>query len=210
MFAEVITPVVNRYMAHVNYRSIGLLMTIESSFIPFPSEVIIPPAGWKAAQGLLNSWWVLLAATIGALIWALFNYYIALWLGRKVIYRLANTRRAHMLLIDKESIEKAEIYFRSHGKTSTFIGRLLPAIRQLISLPAGLAKMDIKYFILYTTLGALLWNIILFITGYILGQHREKVKEYNHVFTNIVYGIIIGGIVFITIRYILKKKKKSN
>lgn len=208
MFSELISPIIDRYMAHVNYLSVGLLMTIESSFIPFPSEVIVPPAGWKAAQGLLNSGWVLLAATIGALIWALINYYLALRLGRKVVYKLANTRRAHMLLIDKESIEKAENYFRDHGKISTFIGRLLPAIRQLISLPAGLAKMDIKYFILYTTLGALLWNIILFVTGYILGQHREKVKEYNHIFTNIVYGVIIAAILFVAIRYFLKKKKK--
>lgn len=207
MFSELITPIIDRYMAHINYFSVGLLMTIESSFIPFPSEIIVPPAWWKAAQGLLNSGGVLLASTIGALIGALINYYLALRLGRKVIYKLANTRWAHLLLIDQESIEKAEKYFRDHWKTSTFVGRLLPAIRQLISLPAGLAKMDLKYFILYTTLGALLWNIILFIAWYVLGQHREKVKEYNHIFTNIVYVLIIGTIIFLTIRYFLKKKK---
>ncbi len=183
-------------------------MTIESSFIPFPSEIIVPPAGWKAAQWLLNSGGVLLASTIGALFWAIINYYLALWLGRKVVYKLANTRRAHMLLINQESIEKAEQYFRDHGKTSTFIGRLLPAIRQLISLPAGLAKMDLKYFILYTTLGAFLWNAILFIAGYVLGQHREKVKEYNHIFTYAIYGILIAAALYIIIRYFLKKKKQ--
>lgn len=208
MFSEVISPIIDRYMTHINYFSVGLLMIIESSFIPFPSEIIVPPAGWKAAQWLLNSGWVLLASTFGALIWALINYYLALRLGRKVIYKLANTRRAHMLLINQESIEKSEQYFRDHGKTSTFIGRLLPAIRQLISLPAGLAKMDLKYFILYTTLGAFLWNVVLFIAGYVLGQHREKVKEYNHIFTYIVYGAILGTIVFLGIRYILKRQKK--
>jgi len=210
MFSELITPIVDRYMSNINYLSIGLLMTIESSFIPFPSEIIMPPAWRKAAQWLLNSWWILFCWTFWALIWALINYYLALRLWRKVIYRLANTRRAHMLLINKESIEKSERYFREHWKISTFIWRLIPAIRQLISLPAGLAKMDLKHFILYTALGALLRNIILFVTGYILGQHREKVKEYNHIFTNIVYGIIIATILFISIRYIFKKRKNKN
>ena len=108
-------------MVHVNYRTIGLLMTIESSFIPFPSEVIIPPAGWKVAQGLLNGRFVMLSSIVGALLGALINYYLALRLGRKIIYRLADTRRAHMILISKESIQKSEEYFRRKGKISTFI-----------------------------------------------------------------------------------------
>lgn len=94
----------------------------------------------------------MLSATIGALLGALVNYYLALRLGRKIIYRLANTRRAHMIFITNESIEKSETYFRKHGKISTFIGRLIPAIRQLLSIPAGLAKMNMKQFILYTCL----------------------------------------------------------
>ncbi len=118
---EFIQPIIDRYMSNINYRSVGLLMTIESSFIPFPSEVIIPPAGWKVAQGLLNGRRVMLSATIGALLGALINYYLALRLGRKIIYRLADTRRAHMILITKESIQKAEEYFRRKGKISTFI-----------------------------------------------------------------------------------------
>lgn len=208
MLSEIFNPIVVRYMAHINYYTIWLLMAIESSFIPFPSEVIVPPAGWKSAQWLLNWWFVLLSATIWALIWALFNYYISVRLGRKIIHRLANTRLAHLILIDKDSIEKSEEYFRKHGKISTFVWRLLPAIRQLISIPAGLAKMNITQFILYTTLGAFLWNLILFIAGYILGQHRDKVKEYNHIFTNIIFGLIIITIIFLTIRYVIKYKKK--
>lgn len=145
-------PLIDRYMSNINYRSVGLLMTIESSFIPFPSEVVIPPAGWKVAQGLLNGRLVILFAMIGSLLGALINYFLAFRLGRKIIYRLANTRRAHMIFITKESIETPEIYFRKHGKISTFVGRLIPAIRQLISIPAGLAKMDIGHFILYTVL----------------------------------------------------------
>lgn len=208
MLSEIFNPIVIRYMAHVNYYTIWLLMAIESSFIPFPSEVIVPPAWWKAAQWLLNSWFVLLSATVWALIWALFNYYIAIRLGRKIIHRLANTRLAHLILINKDSIEKSEEYFRKHGKISTFVWRLLPAIRQLISLPAGLAKMNIIQFIIYTTLGTFLWNLILFIAWYILGQHRDKVKEYNHIFTNIIFWLIITIIIFLAIRYIIKYKKK--
>ncbi|HMS91489.1 MAG TPA: DedA family protein [Candidatus Absconditabacterales bacterium] len=206
---EILQPIITRYMLHINYRSVGLLMIIESSFIPFPSEVIVPPAGRKVAQGLLNGWLVMLFATIGALLGALINYYLALRLGRKIIYRLANTRRAHMILITKDSIEKSEEYFRRNGKISTFIGRLIPAIRQLISIPAGLAKMDIGQFILYTSLGAGAWNLILFIAGYLLGQHRDKIIEYNHIFKLIVYGILAFVILFFSVRFFLRRKKTN-
>jgi len=204
---EFVNPLVDWYMANINYWSIGVLMTIESSFIPFPSEVIIPPAGWKVAQWLLNGWFVMLSATIGALFGALINYYLALRLGRRIIYRLANTRLAHMMFITKESIEKAEEYFRKHGKISTFIGRLIPAIRQLISLPAGLAKMDMGHFVLYTSLWAGLRNVLLFVAGYLLGQHRDKVIEYNHIFKLIIYAIIALAISYFVFRYFLGRRK---
>lgn len=204
---ELLQPIITRYMLHINYRSVGLLMIIESSFIPFPSEVIVPPAGRKVAQGLLNGWLVMLFATIGALLGALINYYLALRLGRKIIYRLANTRRAHMILITKDSIEKSEEYFRRNGKISTFIWRLIPAIRQLISIPAWLAKMDIGQFILYTALGAGIWNLILFVAGYLLGQHRDKIIEYNHIFKLIVYGILAFVIIYFSARFLLRKRK---
>lgn len=207
MISEIISPVVTRYMSHINYTSIALLMTIESSFIPFPSEIIIPPAWWKAAQWTLNSFAVIGFSILGSLLWALINYFLALRLWRKVIHRLARTKRAHMIFINEESLNKSEKYFKNHGKISTFVGRLIPWIRQLISLPAGIAKMDMFHFITYTILGAGIWNVILFITGYVLGQHREKVKEYNHIFTQAILWIIIIMIVFFWIRYVIKQKK---
>ena len=149
-------------LEHLNYWTITLLMTIESSFIPFPSEVIIPPAAYKAAvNDELNIYLVVLFATIGADIGALINYYLAKWLGRPIIYKFANSRIGHMCLIDEAKVQHAESYFDKHGALSTFIGRLIPAVRQLISIPAGLARMKMHTFLLYTTIGAGLWNTIL-------------------------------------------------
>lgn len=206
---EIFQPLIDRYMSNINYRGIGLLMTIESSFIPFPSEIVVPPAWRKVAQGLLNWWLVMIVATVGALLWALINYYLALWLGRKIVYKLVDTKWAHMILLNKESVQKAENYFCKHGKISTFIGRLIPAIRQLISLPAGLAKMPIGSFIAYTCLGAGLWNLILFIAGYVLGQHWDKVIEYNHIFKIVIYAIIAIILGYLVIRYRLRRQKKK-
>ncbi len=182
------------YMNHINYFTVMLLMAIESSFIPFPSEIVIPPAAWKAAQGDLNIYLVTLSGTIGALIGALFNYYLALYLGRIIIYRLAETRLAHLLLINRQGVEKAEAYFLKHGNSSTFLGRFIPAIRQLISIPAGLAKMKIRPFIFYTLLGSGLWNIILAILGYSLYSQKDRLEKYYH---EISMGFLIIGILFI-------------
>lgn len=151
----------------------------------------------------------MLASTLGALLGALVNYYLALRLGRKIVYRLVDTKRAHMLLLNKESVQKAETYFCKHGKISTFIGRLVPAIRQLISLPAGLAKMPIKAFILYTVLGAGLRNAILFVAGYLLGQHRDKVIEYNHIFKIAIYAVIGVVLCYVVVRYRVRKQQKK-
>jgi len=182
------------YMNHINYFTVMLLMAIESSFIPFPSEIVIPPAAWKAAQGDLNIFLVTLSGSIGALIGALFNYYLALYLGRIIIYRLAETRLAHLLLINRQGVEKAEAYFLKHGNSSTFLGRFIPAIRQLISIPAGLAKMKIRPFIFYTLLGSGLWNIILAILGYSLYSQKDRLEKYYH---EISMGFLIIGILFI-------------
>lgn len=154
---------------HLNYYVITLLMTIESSFIPFPSEVVIPPAAYMAAEtGEQNVFLIVLCATVGACIGALINYYLAFFLGRPIVYAFANSRFGHMCLIDKEKVEMAERYFDEHGAIGTFIGRLVPAVRQLISIPAGLAKMKLSRFLLYTTLGAGIWNSILAAIGYYL------------------------------------------
>ena len=182
------------YMANINYGTITLLMAIESSFIPFPSEIIVPPAAWKAAQGELNIGLVFFFSTLGALIGALFNYYVALFFGRKLIYKFADTRLANMMLINPSSIEKAEKYFIKHGKISTFIGRLVPAIRQLISIPAGLARMKMRDFLLFTVLGAMVWNSILIALGYFLYAQKELLDKY---YTELSWTFIILGILFI-------------
>ena len=176
---------------HLNYWTITLLMAIESSFIPFPSEVVVPPAAWKAAAGSggLNVWLVVLFATVGANIGALINYYLAKWLGRPIVYKFANSRFGHMCLIDEAKVRHAEEFFEKHGAVATFIGRLIPAVRQLISIPAGLARMKLTTFLLFTTLGAGIWNAVLAAIGYYLSkvpgieteeQLLEKVNEYSH------------------------------
>ncbi len=209
MISEIFTSVADWYMAHINYGTITLLMAIESSFIPFPSEIIIPPAAWKAAQGDLNVWLVFLFSTLGALIGALFNYYVALFVGRKIIYKLADTRVANLMLITPASIEKAEDYFRKYGNLSTFIGRLVPAVRQLISIPAGLSKMRIPDFILYTMLGAMIWNAVLTALGYFLYTQKDLLELYYHelkIAFWILGFLVVAYLVYKAFRY---KKNKA-
>jgi len=207
MIAETFQSVTDWYMTHMNYFTITALMAVESSFIPFPSEVVIPPAAWKAAQGDLNFWLVVFFGTLGAVIGALFNYYFAKFLGQRLIYAFADTRFAHMCMIDRSKIEKAEQYFVKHGKTSTFIGRLVPGIRQLISIPAGLSSMPLKPFILYTTLGSALWNLILAVMGYYLYSQKELLETY---YTELSILMLVLGVCFIGyLVYQGMKKKKA-
>jgi len=189
------------YMANLNYFTVGLLMVIESSFIPLPSEAVIPFAAYKAAQGDLNIFGVILSGTVGALLGALINYYLAKYLGRPLVYLFANSTIGKVLLLSKEKVEHAESYFVKNGKSSTFIGRLVPAVRQLISIPAGLSKMNMRDFILFTFAGAGIWNIILAVIGYYLYEIREQIFPYlGH--------ILIGlGAVFV-IYLIIKARKK--
>ena len=153
------------YMANLNYFTIALLMAIESTFLPLPSEVVVPFAAYKAAQGDLNVFLVVLFGTIGALCGSLINYTLAYYLGRPLVYRFAESGIGRLFLLSKEKIEHAENYFIRNGRTSTFIGRLVPGIRHLISIPAGLAKMNLRDFMLFTFVGAGIWNIILAIIG---------------------------------------------
>lgn len=178
MVTEIFSSLTSWYMEHINYATVALLMGIESSFIPFPSEIVIPPAAFKAAQGTLNIAGVFCAAMAGSLSGALFNYYFAFLLGRKVLYRLADTRLSHFFLITRESLEKAEKYFLKYGRSSTFVGRLVPAVRQLISIPAGLSRMDIKPFLVFTLLGSSLWNLILCALGYLFYSQHEVLEKY--------------------------------
>jgi len=175
---EIFQTVFDWYMANLNYFTIFLLMAIESSFIPFPSEIVVPFAAWKAGEGGLTMAGVLLSSTAGAMTGAIINYYLAVWLGRPLLYRIADTRWAHALMINRQGVEKAEAYFVKHGKASTFIGRLVPAVRQLISIPAGLSRMNPGSFLLYTFLGAGLWNVILALIGYFAYDKREHILPY--------------------------------
>lgn len=198
------------YMNNINYYTITLLMTVESSFIPFPSEVVLPPAAWKAAHtGELNLILIFLCAMFGAITGALINYFLSISLGRVVVYKLADTKLAHLLLINREKIEKAEKYFVDHGKSSTFIGRLVPGIRQLISIPAGLSKMNLGQFIAYTSLGAGLWNIILIALGYFLYSQQELLMK---VYNEIKIGLLILGaafVLYLIISSVVKNKRKK-
>ena len=199
---------------HLNYWTITLLMAIESSFIPFPSEVVVPPAAWKAGSGNgMSVYLVVLFATIGADLGALINYYLAKWLGRPIVYKFANSRIGHMCLIDEAKVQHAEEYFEKHGALSTFIGRLIPAVRQLISIPAGLSRMKLGTFLLYTTLGAGIWNSILTAIGYYLStvpgieteeQLLAKVNEYSH-----EIGYVFIGIGVFVVGYLIYKGSKK-
>ena len=202
---------------NLNYWTITLLMAIESSFIPFPSEVVVPPAAWKAsATGELNIYLVVLFSTVGADIGAIVNYYLARFLGRPIVYKFANSRFGHMCLIDEAKVKHAEDYFDKHGAVSTFVGRLIPAIRQLISIPAGLARMKISTFLIFTTLGALIWNSVLAGIGHYISTipgvrtEKEVVDLATHYSHEIGYGLL--GLLVIVIAILVYKacgKKKD-
>ena len=205
------------FVDNASYLFVFVFMVVESSFIPFPSELVVPPAAYLALQNdaTMNIYMVVLFATLGAIVGAYINYYLAIWLGRPLVYKFANSRLGHICLFDQCKVEKAEAYFDKHGSISTFIGRLIPGIRQLISIPAGLARMNIFKFTFFTTLGALVWNIALAVIGYILTtipgiktteDLLDKVYKYNHYLTYI--GLAIGGICVIFILWNIFKPKK--
>jgi membrane protein DedA with SNARE-associated domain len=201
---------------HLNYATITLLMTIESSFIPFPSEVVVPPAAYMAAvNGEMNILLVVLFATLGADLGALINYFLAKWLGRPIVYKFANSRVGHMCLIDEAKVKYAEEYFDKRGALSTFVGRLIPAVRQLISIPAGLARMKMSTFLLYTTLGAGIWNTVLAAIGWYLStvpgieteeQLLERVTEYSHEIGYVIIAVVVFVIGYLAYKGYKKEK----
>lgn len=197
---------------HLNYFWVTVLMAIESSFIPFPSEVVVPPAAYKAATGEMNIFLVVLFATLGSDIGALINYYLARYLGRPIVYKFANSRIGHLCLLSQEKIEKAEAYFVKNGISSTLIGRLVPGIRQLISIPAGLAGMPLSRFLLYTTIGAGAWNAVLALLGYFIGKtvppelFAETIQRYSTTIGLIILGVlVVGGVGY----YLYKRRQKA-
>ena len=216
---SLLTHVTDWYAQNLNYWSITLLMTVESSFIPFPSEVVVPPAAYVACQeesplhvsehNWLNVFFVVLFATLGALIGALINYYLAVFLGRPIIYWFADSKLGHLFMLNGAKIKKAEDYFIAHGNTSTLIGRLVPVIRQLISIPAGLAKMKMIPFIAFTTLGAFVWNVILALLGFAAHGQKDMIDRYSH---EISYGLLGLGVLFVGYLIVkgVRKRRKNN
>ncbi|EAK9945104.1 DedA family protein [Campylobacter lari] len=183
------------------YWGIIFLMFIESSFFPFPSEVVMIPAGYLAHQNELNFWLCLLCGTFGALLGALLNYYLCYFLGREVLLKICK-----YFGVNEAKFAQFEAFFNKHGEISTFSGRLIPGLRQYISLPAGLARMNLKKFIFYTSLGAGIWCLILLILGYVLGKNEDLIKEYLHF-------VIIACIIFTTmivVIYIYIQKRKNH
>ncbi len=187
---SLIDNIITWYSAHMNYASITALMAVESSFIPFPSEVVIPPAAFVAGQPEsvlcvtgtypVDVLLIVLFGTLGAMIGAIINYGLSVWLGRIIIYKFADSKLGHLCLLSSEKIQKAEQYFREKGNVSTFIGRFIPGIRQLISIPAGLSRMHFGAFLWWTFLGAFIWNCILAALGYVAAGQMDRIKEYSH------------------------------
>ena len=203
--------IITWYSAHMNYASITALMAVESSLIPFPSEVVIPPAAFVAGQPesvlcatgnyIVDVAIIVLFGTLGAMIGAVINYGLSVWLGRLIIYKFADSKLGHMCLLSGEKLQKAEEYFREKGNVSTFIGRFIPGIRQLISIPAGLSRMHFGAFLWWTFLGAFIWNCILAALGYIAAGQMDLIKEYSHEISVAIL-ILLGAVIL----YFVAKK----
>jgi len=185
----------------MGYIGIFLLMMIESSFIPFPSELVLIPAGYLAQQGEMNVFLIFLASLLGSLVGAFINYFLALFVGRELLMRYGK-----YFFISNSAMEKMERFFHRHGPISTFTGRLIPGIRQLISIPAGISRMQLLPFTLYTALGAGIWSIVLITLGYVLGENKELIAGYLQ---QITFATIAAIMVLITV-YIIRIKTKKN
>ena len=193
------------YSAHMNYGSITALMTIESSFIPFPSEVVIPPAAYVAADPgsavcVTGSYpadvaLIVLFGTIGAMLGA-------------IIYRFVDSKLGHLCLLSREKMEKAEAYFNEHGKVSTFVGRLIPGIRQLISIPAGLSRMHFGQFLLYTFLGAGIWNTVLAVLGIIAHGQADLINQYSHELSVAILVLLGVAVVYFIAKRVISSTRK--
>ena len=199
-------------LSNLNYGTIFFLMLLESTVVPVPSELVVAPAAYHAASGHLNVLLVVLFATLGADVGASINYFVALYVGRPVIYRFANSRWGRMCLLNQEKVEKSERYFDNHGIVATLTGRLIPGIRHLISLPAGLARMNYWKFLLYTTIGAGAWHAILATMGWYLhdivpeDELDSTIERYNHYIVIAIIAIVVMAIGYFIIRKKTSKK----
>lgn len=193
--------------SEMGYTGVIVLMAVQASFIPFPSEIVIPPAAYLASQGQMNFFLIILSGIIGSLIGSLTNYFLARSLGRTVVYRLVETRFMKLLMLSTEKIEKSEAYFNKYGSISIFICTLIPGVRQLISIPAGIAKMNLRNFVFYTGLGAGIWTTILALLGYFFGANQELIMSYSKEISLVIFILIVVSGFFIIVKH--KKKKKS-
>jgi membrane protein DedA with SNARE-associated domain len=200
MFAELTSLIVST-VGDWGYGGIFVMMAIESSFIPFPSEIVMIPAGYLAYKGEMNLGLVLLSGFAGSMIGAWINYFLAMSLGRKFLYRYGK-----YLFMKEEVLEKMETFFKVHGSVSTFSGRLIPGVRQLISIPAGLSKMPFGIFSLYTFLGAGIWSSVLVFLGYFLGENEGLIKAYLH---ELIW-VSLGTVLIIVLIYSYFHKRKNN
>jgi membrane protein DedA with SNARE-associated domain len=194
-------------LGNLDYYSVFLLMTLESSFIPFPSEVIVPPAAYLASRGELNLFLGIIVGSLGSLAGAVINYFIAYFLGRPLVYRIADHKISRMLLINSSKVKKAEDFFLRYGGLSTFIGRLVPGVRQLISLPAGFSRMNFGEFCFYTVLGAGLWVTILAILGYFFGANQDLLHQFAREISNTF--LVLALLVLLFMLFYKKKKKRG-
>ena len=205
--------IITSLLNNLNYPTIFFLMMLESTVVPVPSELVVSPAAYHAAGGNMNMWLVILFATLGADLGATINYVVAYYVGRPVIYRFANSRLGHLCLLNQEKVEKSEKYFDDHGIVATLTGRLIPGIRHLISIPAGLAKMNYWKFLLYTTIGAGVWHAILASLGWYLhaivpeDQLDDKITEYAEYIKLFIIAAVLIGLAYFAIKAYLKKKE---
>ncbi|MDR0746581.1 MAG: DedA family protein [Helicobacteraceae bacterium] len=201
MLSDIVNFIVE-LVADMGYVGIALMMFLESSFFPFPSEVAMIPAGYLASKGEMNICAAIACGVLGSLLGSLFNYYLAITLGRKAILRWG-----HYVFFTEETMQKVERYFKAHGHISTFSGRLIPVVRQYISLPAGLARMNVFLFALFTSAGATIWSTVLVFLGYFIGENQEMIERY-------LYVAIIAALIFVifiaTVYVIFQKRRKKS
>ena len=206
---------ISSLLGNLNYGTILFLMLLESTVVPVPSEFVVTPAAYHAAGGNLDVFLVILFATIGADLGASINYVVAYYVGRPVIYRFANSKWGKMCLLNQEKVEKSEKYFDDHGIVATLTGRLIPGIRHLISIPAGLAKMNYWKFLLYTTIGAGAWHAILAGLGWYLhsivpeDQLNDKITEYADYIKFAIIALVLLAVAYFVLKYYLKKRKSA-
>lgn len=204
---------ISSLLSQLNYGYIFLLMLLESTVIPVPSELVVAPAAYHAANGNLNVWLVILFSTLGAAIGASINYLAGYYLGRPIIYKFANSKWGRACLLTQNKVEKSEKYFDTHGMVATITGRLVPGIRHLISIPAGLAKMSYWKFLLYTIIGAAIWHSILAALGYYMhsfvpeNQLNNKIEEYGEYIKIAILILVIAALLYITIKWYIKHRK---